>query len=303
MVAGITYHLRAIIGLGLVTAAVSELLFYPAELRWGLAELVLVYGMFAWTAVLAVHMRAGGGMTGLFAAATVMGLLVEGVPVFELYAALPLSLFWTSIGWHGVITGVTALFLLRWSLHRNLAAGAMAAFGLGVGLGLWCGHYWTVDGTPPGRFWPQLALGSLMLAVGHAVLPHAPNGRTPWARGAFAVLGGLVTVFFCLAALPALFPVSLVLPASVAAVMVLVPATSADPMWAQPARRRCVLIGLVAPGCAVGFVCSHGLDWARELNVWVFVTTALLATLLTARMALTRWRGTRHNASANRFRP
>jgi len=66
------------------------------------------------------------GIRAVFLGGVLMGYLIEGVVVDELYLAFPFQLIWTSMAWHALITSVCIFGLGRvapfWPLWRHLLA-------------------------------------------------------------------------------------------------------------------------------------------------------------------------------------
>ncbi len=193
----------AVLSLALVTFALSESVFWG---QWGqaygqgpLAALATytVY-LIVVVAVLGVLQRTGaGGRRGLVLGGALLGWLVEGVVVQTTYEALPLSVSFTGLAWHALITVVVGWWGAQVVLTRSLGQALGAAAAAGVAWGLWAAFMagdleagLTADTLDAFAAYVLVTVASLVLGLhgwqtwrGAALV-----GRWP-VRGAFAVLG------------------------------------------------------------------------------------------------------------------
>lgn len=209
-----------IIGLGASLAAMSEVLFYPVHLDRSLLVLCAFYGPLAYTAWLIMARTRVRTWAGAFWGACLFGFFVEGIPVPVLYEAIPFTIFWTSISWHALISATFGLWLFRVVTARRSILGQLIWMGLaGVYLGAWSVELWSVreDGspwvwTPTEDVLVQMLAGWALFVLGHLALNGAARlSVVPW-RGEVWVFGIATATLFALGMLPAVFPVSLVLP-------------------------------------------------------------------------------------------
>ncbi|MCK0149926.1 hypothetical protein MWU54_07830 [Marivita sp. S6314] len=264
------WHLRVFVGLGAIFAALSELWFYPIADLQGLPVLVVFYAIAAHAAFLSVARLGGGGALGAYLAAVLLGFAIEGIPVFELYSALPFTLIWTSMAWHGVVSGLIGLWLYRYFWARGVPSFVVMNLCLGAFLGLWGAYFWGSDQDGP-RFFDQVPFAFALFAGGHLILA---NAQLPKPTGDLIMWGmvGIVVVGFGAGALWVMFPMSLVLPLACAiTVIAVLGARSAQSMWARvPWRRSWVM--LLMPGAAAAvFAASSGAVWVTELNAYVIL--------------------------------
>jgi hypothetical protein len=141
------------IALALSTSAVfivfSEMMFWgrfdyakPGLVRgylgaWALYSVITYIVLWTVAAFRVADFRA------LFLVAAVYGWLVEGVAVQTMYEELPLSISFTGLAWHGLLTLGVGWYALRRALQHSLARTALLAVIIGVGWGLWSVWWWT----------------------------------------------------------------------------------------------------------------------------------------------------------------
>ncbi len=141
-------YLLASLALALIAVWASENLFWiapPADLTpFGLLYVWLAYSFCTASALSAVFVTAIRGLPAAFLAAAVMGWLVEGVIVGEMYLAFPYQLVWTPLAWHALITGVAVFGLGRMAVHWPLARQIGVWVLLGLFTGFWA-QYWPLE--------------------------------------------------------------------------------------------------------------------------------------------------------------
>lgn len=83
----------------------------------------------------------------LFLAAAVFGWLVEGVIVQTTYEQLPLSISFTGLAWHALISVMLGWYAIPKTLLRNSPFATLRIAGLtGFGYGLWAIYWWVEEG-------------------------------------------------------------------------------------------------------------------------------------------------------------
>ncbi|MCG2787482.1 MAG: hypothetical protein L6461_20525 [Anaerolineae bacterium] len=84
---------------------------------------------------------------GLFLAAAVFGWLVEGVIVQTTYEQLPLSISFTGLAWHALISVMLGWYAIPKALLQNSPFATARIAGLtGLGYGLWAIYWWVEEG-------------------------------------------------------------------------------------------------------------------------------------------------------------
>ena len=141
-------YLSASALLGLIAVWASENLFWiapPAGLTlFDLAYLWVVYSFCTGSALSAVFVTGIRGLPAVFLGAAIMGWLVEGVVVAEMYLAFPVQLVWTPLAWHALISGVGVFAVGRAVVHWRLGRQIMAYLLLGLFLAFWA-QFWPTE--------------------------------------------------------------------------------------------------------------------------------------------------------------
>lgn len=180
----------------------------------------IAYALASAAVLSAVGLTGIGGVRALFLGGVLMGLIVEGVVVDEMYLAFPFQLVWTPLAWHGLITGVCIVGLGRagphWPLWRHLAA--LIVLGL---FGAVFASFWPVDRDtmPPGEVvLVYLAVIGLVVPLGQGVLDRIGEVPRPplWVA---LIVPGLVVALWLAKTLAMPEPVRLAFPAMVAATL------------------------------------------------------------------------------------
>lgn len=89
-----------------------------------------------WTRIAGVH--------ALFLAGALLGFLIEGVVVAQMYLNFPLDLVWTPLAWHALITSVCVFGICRAGPHWPLWRHVLALIALGAGGGFFA-LFWPLD--------------------------------------------------------------------------------------------------------------------------------------------------------------
>lgn len=159
-----------IASLGLLTFTMSESVFwgdmgvaYPGP---GMLATLAVYTVVVIAALYALERLSPAGWQGVFLAGALEGWLIEGAVVNTVYEALPMSIGWTGLAWHALLSVLGAWVLLpRLLVSRWRWAGAL---GLGA---LWGG--WStamqLDGgrlDEPATFAVYVGITTALLGVG-----------------------------------------------------------------------------------------------------------------------------------------
>lgn len=266
----IVWHVRAFLGLGAIFSAMSEFWFYPVTAQSGIWLLVLFYAVAAHSAVLWVARLRGGGWPGTFLMAVLLGFVIEGVPVFELYGAVPFSLVWTSMAWHGLVSGLAGIWLYRWAAARGRGAFVAVNVFFGSALGVWGAYYWASE--PPGTdYAAQVPIAFGLFLGGHLILP---VGQVPtrFRRVTLAVVTGLVVLGIVAGPVMTVGAATAILVGAIALSLFAVRGVQSDaPIWPVLPFGR-LWISAVFPLCAVAaFRLFEGAFWLDEVNALVIL--------------------------------
>ena len=268
------------LALTLIIVAVSEVLFYPIALS-GLGMFLVFYApavLFAFV----LFERSGARDWGAMAlAAAVLGWLIEGVIVFQSYEAVPWSLVWTALAWHGVISiGVGVIGVRHALLSRRVWIAPVVCAALGAAFGIWGAYGWTFlapDLATSHGFGVQVVAAAVMLGLGHAVLDVVPEGPVVpgWVMWGLA---GLAALVWALAWAVPYAPISALVPILIG--------VSVWALWRRRTPAEAVAFGRI--GARVGWIALipavaipvqravFGAGWVVELNWIIAGPTALL---------------------------
>jgi len=207
----------ASLALGAISLWASENLFWivPHD-GWSLPEWGLTWIAYSLASATALAMVARSGMGGIGAAflgGAVLGYLVEGAVVGTVYDEFPVQLVWTTLAWHGLITGGVVLGLGR--AGARLGPGRMAAIWAALGLfgGVWA-LYWPAEHAvlPGAGVLAGYLVGLGVVVVGgHAVLDRIGQVPGPplWAM---AVAPAILALSWLVQGILTLNPLRLLLP-------------------------------------------------------------------------------------------
>jgi len=296
--------LIAVAAIGAILCYFSEMLFWSAPPEGSSAAgLGLTWGFYAfagWGALVAASWSGPAGLFGLFLAGSLMGWIVEGVAVDEMYAALPFSLIWTPMAWHALVSGICGLWLVRASARWSVTAQLALLAGLGAAAGLWA-LYWPLERAALPGPGPVLAwLAGLGLAVPLANmaldrLPPAYPFSPREAQAAAGLIAALWALKLALLRIPALFA----FPAVVVAALWLMRRLGGGPapvlLPARPVHSARHLAFLLLPVTAGAVALSGWRRWPEgvETNAaFAIVLSAAAGTLTAAAL----WRGLRKPA-------
>jgi hypothetical protein len=269
--------------LGCILVPISEMMFWPVHLGH-VPGLIGFYGAAALLAAGMLERTGCRGAPGAVLAAGVLGWLIEGVIVSQTYEAIPFSLSWTPLAWHGLIGVGLALVALRLALlARSIWPGVGVTLLLGGFAGLWNAYGWErfagdiVGGPVPHGFAVQIVVATAVLGLGHLLLDHLPRGVVPgWVVSA---LGGLaLLVWGAVWALP-LFPASLAVPLLIGLTVLLFRRAGRAPealaFGCIPWPRYALFV--VVPAVAIPLEATAR-AWApvQELNTWIAAPLALI---------------------------
>ena len=138
---------------GVIFVGWSEVMFWARPIPGtSLRELIpttLAYSIAAYVFLWLVDAFRARSFDAVFLAGAAFGWLVEGVLVQTLYEQMPLSLSFTGLAWHALLTvGVGWYLIPRQMASGRLGRLACLAALIGVAYGLWAVWWWT-EAPPP----------------------------------------------------------------------------------------------------------------------------------------------------------
>ena len=108
------------------------------------------YTLFTYPMLVALSRFNARSLSGLLLAGTLFGWATEGLTVPVIYEAMPVSFFFPSVGWHGLIDVLLGWYLVRLAMRKlgwALLAGVFIL--LGAAWGVWATWYWGPDSMAP----------------------------------------------------------------------------------------------------------------------------------------------------------
>jgi hypothetical protein len=204
--------LALVLATGYVLYFFSEFAFWsggePGSLDpQNMAVTWLAYSLLAYPFLAAVRLAHARAPWGLFLAGAIFGWLAEGVIVQTMVEELPLSISFTGLAWHALITVLGGWYGMRRALlDDRVRMRAAAPLVAGLIWGLWAITWWVEPGgirLAPGVFagWAFLTTGLLVLA--NRVIDLAdPAGFRP-NRWVLIAVGAGLAIWLVIVAAPA----------------------------------------------------------------------------------------------------
>lgn len=170
------------VGLGAVLVSVSEYWFYEVDAEVDSLLILLAYGLLGYLFIAVLQRFSVRSFAGLVVAASLLGFLIEGVPVPVVYANPPISIVWTSLAWHALVTVGLGWLLVRVVLAGDRLWRAITLNAcLGIALGAWNAFMWNaheIEGSsefvfkwqPTDVFATQFLYGYALFLGGHILL-------------------------------------------------------------------------------------------------------------------------------------
>lgn len=165
----------------------------------------LVYSVLGFVLLTCISRFRVQSIWALFLCGAVFGWLTEGLVVQTTYEALPLSISFTALAWHALISVWVGWYAVRRALHTSARATLLVACLAGLSYGFWAIAWWVEpDGaiTPPSEFARFAALTTLLLIPAYwlddrmSAAVFAPN------RAAEIVVAVLLALQFVITTVP-----------------------------------------------------------------------------------------------------
>jgi hypothetical protein len=138
--------LLAVLATGYILMYFSEILFWarprPGDSLGGWLGTWLVYSFTGFILISIIGHFQARSIWALFLAGAVFGWLTEGLVVQTAYEDLPLSLSFTGLAWHALISVVVGWWILRRVVQRGMNTTLYLSAAIGLGYGLWAIHWW-----------------------------------------------------------------------------------------------------------------------------------------------------------------
>jgi hypothetical protein len=280
--------LAATLATGFVLLYFSELLFWarlrPDDSLPSWFSTWIAYSLIAFLFLAAIDYFRVRSHWSLFLAGALAGWLAEGVIVQTMVEMLPLSISFTGLAWHALISVWVGWYALRRALLTGWSATVRLASIIGIGYGFWAICWWSEpDGgiMAPAGFGFYSLVATLLLIGACRLLDWALSAPFSWGRIPLLLVGPLFALWFALVAAPAAPAVVAVLPPLLLALW-----------WGLERNRRCEardsllvalrgpvpmmrLTGLLALPAAATLVyaVAHVLQWRLPTNWLLYLVT------------------------------
>ncbi len=132
--------------LGYITYFYSEIAFWanPARLP-DVFETVLYYSFTSYLLLWMISYFRLNGKYKIFLAGSIFGWIIEGILVFTVYEAIPFSIIWTGMAWHGLITILLGFYAADKILRKSFIQSSLFFSAIGLFLGFWATFWWMAE--------------------------------------------------------------------------------------------------------------------------------------------------------------
>lgn len=164
-------QLLGVLVTGYILFYYSELVFWarvqPTDNLPNWISTWLVYSLLAFVFLTVVARFRVHTVWALFLAGALFGWMTEGIVVQTTYEDLPLSLSFTGLAWHALISVWVGWYAMRRALFSGLKATLLLSAAIGIWYGLWAISWWVEPGETPGPplEFAQYALISTLLLI------------------------------------------------------------------------------------------------------------------------------------------
>ncbi len=180
-----------------------------------LGELILFYAVFAYVLLGSLHWFSVRSITDLFLVGALVGWATEGIIIPVVYEAVPISIVFPSVSWHGLVDVVLGWYVIRRVMRLNRPHYSIVMFtALGLVWGAWATWFWVepeeLQPLTPINFTYFAIVAAAVWGAGMALVDYAGTTSfrvTKWERRVlFVFAGGLALMMAA-----SVFPFSLVI--------------------------------------------------------------------------------------------
>ncbi len=212
--------LTLVFATGFIFFYFSELLFWarprPGDSPGGWLATWIAYSALAFFFLVIVNHFRVRSIWAVFLAGAAFGWLGEGLVVQTAYEQLPLSISFTGLAWHALITVWVGWYAVRKSLHSpdSLAVLKVCAL-IGLGYGLWAISWW---GEPDGgvstiqEFAAFSIIATILAIFAYRFSDWGSAEKFDPNRWSIMIMGGLALLYFLFVTIPAQPLAALILP-------------------------------------------------------------------------------------------
>jgi len=213
MITRIIKPLLGVLAAGYILFYYSELVFWarvkPADNLPEWISTWLVYSLLAFVFLTVVARFRVHTVWALFLAGAVFGWMTEGIIVQTAYEDLPLSLSFTGLAWHALISVWVGWYAVRRALFSGLKATLLLSATIGIGYGLWAISWWVEPGetpAPPLEFARYALLSTLLLIPAYWLHDRTVPASFRPNRALEIAAGILFLLYFAFITVPAAAP-------------------------------------------------------------------------------------------------
>lgn len=284
--------LTLVFATGFIFFYFSELLFWarprPGDSPGGWLATWIAYSALAFFFLVIVNHFRVRSIWAVFLAGAAFGWLGEGLVVQTAYEQLPLSISFTGLAWHALITVWIGWYAVRKSLHSpdSLAVLKVCAL-IGLGYGLWAISWW---GEPDGgvstiqEFAAFSIIATILAIFAYRFSDWGSAEKFNPNHWSIMIMGGLALLYFLFVTIPAQPLAALILPVLLGLVYLglrwnrqsepegslLYPSDSNVPPWKYTSI-------MAIPVCAVaiyGLAMVLDLQWRTNMVLYLVTTPA-----------------------------
>ncbi len=209
-----------ILSTGFIFFYFSELLFWsrvrPGDSISGWLVTWAAYSLMAYIFLVLVQYFRVRSIWALFLAGAAFGWIAEGIVVQTTYESLPLSISFTGLAWHALITVWVGWYAVRNSLHSpDPKAALKISAAIGLCYGLWAISWW---GEPEGgvstimEFAAFSSIATILVIFAYRLSDWSSTETFKPNRWLVIIFGGLALLYFIFVTIPAQPLAALILP-------------------------------------------------------------------------------------------
>ncbi len=293
-----------------VLAAGYILMFYSEHVFWaqhrgseGLAGYIFTWLLYSFMAAIFLGVMKKfrvRSLWALFLAGALFGWLTEGVIVQTTYENLPLSISWTALAWHAIISVFVGWYNVRRMLTTSFRATLMTAAGIGLFYGLWAISWWMEPGQTiktPQDFAVFTGVTTLLVIVAYWTYDRNQID-IPTGHRSTTIVMGLLLLYFIFVTIPAAPIALVVLP--ILLLIVYLPlrrnlkAEKRDSllvsMSAIPPTKNYVALLVMPLVAVVIYTVAYAQGWQWQTNWVVYLITTPLGLLLLVMSVVKTWK-------------
>ena len=210
-------QILGILATGYILFFHSEMMFWarvrPDDSLQGWVSTWLLYSLMAYIFLIILARFQVFTIWALFLVGAVFGWLTEGLIVQTAYESLPLSISFTGLAWHALISVWVGWHAVRRALHTGLRTTLLWGAGIGLAYGFWAIAWWLEpDGgmATPFDFAKYAFCSSLLLIPAYWIHDRTVPGVFKPNQVVEIVIAILLLVYFMLVTIPAA-PISAVI--------------------------------------------------------------------------------------------